>query len=176
MFKLKYLPWALSVLLAAALIFVVIPGGKPTKPVYVQRVEALMHALERGDWKAACKVAPTATAEYSTFTYYAQIAGVSTPAQLEKFCERVMKAAVTDERGKLRSLTWRVDYWTSEEKATAQTVILELRIGSDRNVTYTLSMGLTRTPWVEKATAKCDDGSGHKVACPPVRWYVLKAS
>lgn len=157
-------------------VYQALPNAKPSKPIYVQRVEQLLNATNAGQWKQACDAAPTAAYSYDDFISMAIGYGATKLSDLPTLCEKVFQVSLTQADGKTPiGLTWKIVYWSEDDgKATPSTdklVIVQIKWdGPGEKVrTITFHASLARIPW-EGGKAKCKGKP-----CPELRWYVLGA-
>lgn len=154
----------------------VAPQGGPSKPVYVQRVQELLDAANKGDWAAACAVAPTGTVAYSDFTEILGLYMAQTEFQVERICQQIVKGGSTGPDGKTLGVTYTIDWWQPDTggavETTHRTVVATVRFGDKPAETFVFDVELARIPW-RPLTAKCGKA---KQKCPQLRWYVIQAS
>jgi len=154
----------------------VLPDAKPARPVWAQKVADLLDAANRGDWKAACDVAPTGTAPYEEFTQFAILSGAQTKFQVERFCQNIIKGGSTDAKGRPVGIRYHIEYFNSDDGKNTETsrklVVAKVQFGENPEQTVVFQVELARIPW-DTLSARC----GKPVQkCPPLRWYVLTAS
>lgn len=167
---------ALAVALAASVglnAYHQLPSGKPSTPVYAQRVVQLLEDSNRGDWAGACDAAPTAAYSYSDFTTLAVEYGIVNVSQIPKFCESLIRGAASKDGKHPLGLTYEVLWYTPKDVKGEKLVVVNLKWNGQVARTVTFHMALIRLPW-GKATARC--GKDGKTACAPLRWYVLGAT